>query len=138
MIFRIRFHGHPNIRSLHQKTIEITKEPEVTVRGDCIIGVGASASCSDLPDGLKQRIRDPESVIRIEIAVGRHSFAVTGRGHPDLTLEDAGDIVIRKSRFVSPRTMAVSCDGASDSLPREMVRALQDPKATGTFSIIVQ
>ncbi|RLF17024.1 MAG: DUF371 domain-containing protein, partial [Thermoprotei archaeon] len=29
--------GHPNIRALHRSTMEITKEPYVTPRGDCII-----------------------------------------------------------------------------------------------------
>ncbi len=61
-----------------------------------------------------------------------------GRGDKNLTLTHTQDIVIRKSNFVSPRTLAVKCDKASDLLPREMVTLLQDPKTRGTFTIIVE
>ena len=47
MKFEIEFSGHENIRSNHQKTIEITKESHLTPRGDCIVGVNAKYSCSD-------------------------------------------------------------------------------------------
>ena len=40
MHFEIPFFGHPNIRSLHGRTIEITREPHLTLQGDCIVGVG--------------------------------------------------------------------------------------------------
>ena len=53
MRFEIQFSGHENIRSNHKKTIEITKEAELTLRGDCIIGVCATSSCFDLPSSLK-------------------------------------------------------------------------------------
>ena len=54
MKFEIEFSGHENIRSNHQKTIEITKESHLTPRGDCIVGVNAKYSCADLPEELKK------------------------------------------------------------------------------------
>ena len=138
MRFEIQFSGHENIRSNHKKTIEITKETELTLRGDCIIGVNASSSCFDLPESFKEKLRDPESKVQFSIKVAEHEFVVEGQGHPDLTLSHKEDIVIRKSDFISPRTLAVKCDKASDLLPREMVQALQNPKARGTFTIIVE
>ena len=39
MIIKIPFSGHKNILSLHQKTIEITKDEELTSNGDCIVAV---------------------------------------------------------------------------------------------------
>jgi uncharacterized protein len=54
MQFEIQFFGHANIRSNHKKTIEITKDSHLTTRGDCIIGVNASAGCNDLPESLKK------------------------------------------------------------------------------------
>ncbi|MGA7043503.1 MAG: DUF371 domain-containing protein, partial [Nitrososphaeraceae archaeon] len=42
------FYGHANIRSVHPRTIEITKDPNLTLRGDCIVGISANKSCSDL------------------------------------------------------------------------------------------
>jgi len=137
MRFEIQFSGHENIRSNHQKTIEITKESHLTPSGDCIIGVNASASCADLPDSIKKKLQNPNSKVSFLIKVGSHEFIVEGRGHENLILTHLEDIVIRKSNFVCPRTLAVQCDKASDLMPREMISLLQNPSTRGTFTIII-
>jgi hypothetical protein len=137
MIFEIQFSGHENIRSNHQKTIEITKESHLTLSGDCIVGVNASASCADLPDLLKKKLQNPNSKVFFSIKVGNHEFDIEGRGHENLILTHNEDIVIRKSDFVCPRTLAIKCDKASDLIPREMILLLQNPKTKGTFTITV-
>ena len=137
MRFEIQFSGHENIRSNHQKTIEITKESHLTPSGDCIIGVNASASCADLPDSIKKKLQNPNSKVNFSIKVGSHEFIVEGRGHEDLILTHQEDIVIRKSNFVCPRTLAVKCDKASDLMPREMITLLQNPNTRGTFTIMI-
>ncbi len=138
MRFEIKFSGHKNIRSNHTKTIEITKDSKLTPQGDCIIGVNASSSCLDLPLSLKKKLQDPKSKIIFEIRVKHLKFVVKGRGHQDLILTHPRDIVIRKSSFVCPRTLAVNCDKASDLLPRKIVNLLKDPKSQGTFTIIIE
>ncbi len=138
MRYEIKFSGHENIRSNHQKTIEITKESSLTPRGDCIVGVNATSSCNDLPQKIKDSLRDPDSKVTFSISVNTHEFTIVGRGHPDLILTHEEDIVLRKSDFICPRTLAIKCDKASDLLPREMVSLLQNPKTQGTFTIIVE
>ncbi len=135
MQFRISFYGHENIRSLHQNTIEVTRDSNLTPSGDCIVGIGASCACRDIPDELKERLRDPKRKIQFRIIVGRRTFSFEASGHPGLVLSHPEDIVIRKSGFVCPRTLAVRSDAASDSVPREMIRMLQDPKSVGTLVI---
>ncbi len=137
MKFEIEFSGHENIRSNHQKTIEITKESHLTTQGDCIVGVNATSSCADLPQELKDKLRISDSKVTFSINVGEHEFVLKGKGHPNLILTHSEDIVIRKSDFICPRTLAVNCDKASNLLPREMVSLLQDPKTKGTFTITV-
>ena len=137
MKFDIEFFGHENIRSLHQKTIEITKEENLTPSGDCIIGVNASYACKDLPETLKQKLKDPNSRIKFSVLVDSHVFEINGFGSEELTLTHSDDIVIRKSSFVCPRTLGVKCDNASDSVPREMVKLLQNPSQKGIFRIEV-
>jgi hypothetical protein len=137
MRFEIQFFGHKNIRSNHKKTIEITKESHLTPSGDCIIGVNASASCADLPSSLKQKLQSPNSKVLFSIKVGKHEFNVEGRGHENLILTHMEDIVIRKSDFVCPRTLAVKCDKSSDLIPRDMILLLQNPKTKGTLIITV-
>ena len=137
MKFEIQFSGNENIRSNHQKTIEITKESHLTPQGDCIVGVSATSSCADLPKKLKDKLKLPGSKVIFSIRVNDHEFVIKGKGHPDLILTHSEDIVIRKSDFICPRTLAVNCDKASDLLPREMVSLLQNPKTKGIFTIIV-
>ena len=138
MRFEIKFFGHENIRSNHNKTIEITKESHLTPRGDCIVGVSATSSCVDLPETLKNKLRNPDSKVTFSITVGNYEFVVEGAGDPDLTLTHTDDIVIRKSNFICPRTLAIKCNKASDLLPREMIELLQNPKTKGKFTIIVE
>lgn len=135
MKFEIQFSGHQNIRSNHQKTIEITKESHLAPQGDCIVGVNATSSCNDLPEELKDKLRNSDAKVSFSICVGDREFVIEGNGHPDLILTHTDDIVIRKSDFICPRTLAVKCDKASDLLPREMISLLQDPKTRGTFTI---
>ena len=135
MQFEIHFSGHENIRSNHQKTIEITKESHLTPQGDCIVGVNATSSCADLPLELKKKLKNLNSKIKFSIRVGEHEFLLEGKGHPQLILSHTKDIVIRKSDFICPRTLAIKCDKASDLLSRDMVTLLQDPKTRGIFTI---
>ena len=138
MRFEIQFFGNENIRSNHQKTIEITKDSHLTPQGDCIVGINATSSCVDLPQKLKEKLRIPDTKVIFLIRVEDYEFKIEGRGHPDLILSHSEDIVIRKSNFICPRTLAVKCDKASDLLPRNMVSLLQNPKTKGTFTIIVE
>jgi hypothetical protein len=132
------FYGHPNVRSLHAKTIEITKDEHLTLRGDCIIGVQANKACVDLDQVLKRRLKSNSAVVRIEVMVGTESFVITGVGDQRLNLLNPHDIVIRKTNFVCPRTMSVRCDKASLELPRKMVKMLQDRNTKAIFRITVE
>ncbi len=132
------FYGHPNIRSLHAKTIEITKDEHLTPRGDCIIGVKANKACADLDESFKHRLKSNLSVIKIEIMVGDESFIISGRGDERLSMLNSNDIVIRKTNFVCPRTMSVLCDKASSDVPRKLVRILQDQQTKGIFRITLE
>lgn len=125
------------MRALHPRTIEVTRSRALTPAGDCVVGVGASCACAGLPEALKARLRDARAVVSVEIAVGGLSFGLRGRGDPALALSDGQDIVLRRSSYACPRTLAVGCDAASDSVPREMVRALRDPGARARLSIEV-
>jgi len=137
MKFEIQFAGHKNIRSNHQKTIEITKDSHLTPSGDCIIGVNAKYGCADLPTSLKEKLKNSNSKVMFSIKVAEHEFNVEGMGNENLILTHTDDIVIRKSQFVCPRTLAIKCNKSSDLIPREMVLLLQDPKTKGTFTIMV-
>jgi hypothetical protein len=134
----VTFYGHPNVQSLHAKTVEITKDEHLTLKGDCIIGVRASKACADLNETLRRRLKSRDSIVKIDIMVGGESFVINGRGDERFTLQNHHDIVIRKTNFVCPRTMSIKCDQASSDMPRGIVRVLQDKNAKGIFRITVE
>lgn len=135
--FEIPFYGHENVRALHPRTIEITTEPDLTIQGDCIIGVSAECGCKDIPKKLKEKLRDRRSIVTLSIQVNDEIFQVEGSGNEDLILEHPHDIVIRKSKFLCPRTLAINCDKASNDIPRKMIKMLQSPQTKGIFVIEV-
>ncbi len=137
MRFQIKFSGHSNIRSLHQKTIEITKDSTLSLNGDCIVGINASCGCKDIPDIMKKKLQNSESNVKLSLKIQDYCFEINGKGHDDLLLSHPHDIVIRKSEFVCPRTLAVNCNNASDDIPREIIQLLQKPDAEGIFEIEV-
>jgi hypothetical protein len=138
MKIEIPFSGHKNILSLHKKTIEITKDSQLTVNGDCIIGVGSNLACIDLPENFKKKIQNPTTEIKFSIVTDEHSFTIHGMGSEKLTLKHSNDIVLRKSAFTCSRTIAIKCDKASDDIPRNMVKKLQDPKTNGKLIIEIK
>jgi len=132
------FKGHPNIQSLHSRTIEITKDKELTLRGDCIIGVNANKSCKDLSDKIKEKIKKNHSNMEIELIVEPFSIVITGSGHNDLLLTNSKDIVLRKSKFICDRTLSISCDYSSLQIPREIVESLKYSSKIGIMLIKVE
>ena len=137
MIIKIPFSGHKNILSLHQKTIEITKDEELTSNGDCIVGVSANISCIDLPKKMKKKIQNPKTKITFSIMADGRKFMIQGNGSEKLSLRHTKDIVLRKSAFTCSRTIAINCNKASSDIPRDFVKILQNPKTHGNMTIEV-
>jgi len=131
------FKGHPMVSSLHPRTIEVTTEDELTERGDCVIGVGADKGCAQLSQPVKEGLKTTGSRVTLRIVVGGESFELRASGDPGLELSHPHDIVIRKSGFLSDRTLVVRASAASMDLPRGMVRRLRDPSTVGRLEIEV-
>ena len=134
----VTFYGHPNVRSLHSKSIEITKDGYLTPKGDCIIGIKANKACTDLEESIRRGLKSSSVIVKIEVIVDDESFIIKGRGDERLTMLNPHDIVIRRTNFVCPRTMSVLCDKASSDMPRELVRLLQHQEQKGLFRITIE
>ena len=107
----------------------------MSVGGDCIIGTNSGLACIDLPEKFKKKIQNPNATIEFTIVADEHSFSIHGKGSDKLTLKHANDIVLRKSAFTCSRTIAINCDKASDDIPRDMIKKLQNPKISGKLII---
>lgn len=130
-------YGHKNVLSLHPTTLEFTKDSELTLKGDCILGVCATKGLSEFSDEFKKMIRDDTVRVTVEIEADCIKDVVSGFGHPDLTLSDACDIVIRKSGFVCGRTLCVHADKAAADVDKRIVEHLKKAgsKAKVTVSV---
>jgi len=137
MCERITFSGHRNISATHKTTFEITKSKNLTKRGDCIIGVAADKACADLDQRVKDALQKGE-VVHLTICVGDLSFRVRAEGSPQLTLTDEEDIVVRRSSYICPRTLAVRADAAACDIPRSMVNLLRSEGCRGYLLIEVE
>ena len=134
----ILFYGHPNIKSIHPRTIEITKAPYLSLKGDCIIGVRANKACGDLNDKLKSKLKRNDCYVKTELLVHNKVYKMNGKGSSELSFLNKEDIVIRKTSFICPRTLFIKSSDSSRDLPRDMVRLLREPETKGLLRICVE
>jgi uncharacterized protein len=128
-------YGHPAVLSVHPTTLEITTNDELTHRGDCVVAVKSSKTLRDLPPDLKRVLLSPSGRGRLTLRVGPFEFIVEGRGDPRLIFSHETDLVVRKSGFISERTLMIHADKSSKDIPRDMVRLLQDPTSRVTVEV---
>jgi hypothetical protein len=116
----------------------ITKERQVTQRGDCIVAVDADKSVADLSPEFKKVLRKPNAKLTIELEVDGLVGQINAYGSPELTLNHPNDLVIRTSEFLSDRTLAVKADKASGDLSKAVVEKLKNPKQPVTLTLTVE
>ncbi len=117
--------GHPLIRATHRTTFEITTEPFLTPRGDCIVGVSASRALRSLPTELRNAVRRDDALIVIELRSDGFRDVVLCRGSKRLTLLSDRKIVVRRSRYVDDSTLCIESNKAARDLDRGLISALR-------------
>jgi len=121
-------YGHKNIRATHESTLEITKEAELSKRGDCIIAVSANKSMADLSSEFKKNLRKENAKITILIEAGDATEVVNALGSSRLILTHPTDMVVRKSNYICNRTLAIQADKVACDLSRDLVKRLRNPE----------
>ena len=109
--------GHPNITAKHKNTIEFTKDKELSLKGDCIIGVNSDFDLKE----IKKLIKDSKR-IKIVIKVEGISEEINCEVNPGF--DDDKEIVIRKGEFVSKRTLGIRADKACSDFSEEFINKL--------------
>ncbi|MGZ8875895.1 MAG: DUF371 domain-containing protein [Halobacteriota archaeon] len=117
--------GHRSILATHKTTLQITKEDHISKRADCIVAVSADKSLRDLASDIKTALSTNAARIRLTIKAGHMSEVITGFGSAALSLSDTDDMVVRKSGFVSGRTLMIGADKAARDLDRAFVDKLK-------------
>ena len=124
MNFKIRAKGHENVLSLHKSTFEITKDKDLSLSGDCIIGLDIDKSMEDFPKEFKERLANDDTKVIVELKTPNASDEIEGFGHHDLTLSHPTDIVCRKSTFICSRTLMIKSNKAAIDLNRDLIKDL--------------
>ena len=124
MNFKIKARGHENVLSLHKSTFEITKDKDLSLAGDCIIGLDIDKSMEDFPKGFKEKLANDDTKVIVELRTPNASDTIEGYGHHDLTLSHPTDIVCRKSTFVCSRTLMIKSNKAAIDLNRDLIKDL--------------
>jgi hypothetical protein len=134
----IRAFGHENIQAIHPSTLMFTKEKHLSKTGDCIVGIAADKAVADLSQTFKETLRKPNAKLTIIIEAGGLTEQINASGSPKLILTHLTDIVIRKSDYISDRTLAIHADKSSNDLPRELVEKLKDPRQKVNLTLVLR
>jgi len=130
--------GHRNIRATHKSTLEITKDAELSKKGDCIVAVSASKALGDLSLDFKKHMCKENAKIIMLIEAGDVKDMVHAFGSPKLILTHPTDMVVRKSNYICSRTLAIQADKAACDLSRKLVEKLKNPKQTVKITLTVE
>jgi len=112
-------YGHENILGTHAKTFEFTKDFELSLDGDCIVGVKADFELIKLKKFLSDKKK-----ISIKISCDGVSDEVKCDVNADFN--DSHEIVVRKSEFNSRRTLGVRADKAASELKKELIEKMKE------------
>jgi len=122
-------HGHKMVKATHPTTLEITKEENLTEKGDCIVAVGSTKGAVNLTEEFKKLAKNSQTRIILTLKVGNLKETIKGFGNPNLSFQHPTDLVVRKSNFTCSRTIMVKADKAAINLSRKLIQKLKNPKA---------
>ncbi len=125
-MFTIKSKGHRNVSSLHKSTFEITKDSQIGVTADCIIGVDIDKSMRDFPQEFKDKIADSNTEIMVILKTPNGYDEIHGYGHEDLTLTHPTDIVCRTSEYTCPRTLMIKSSKSARDLDSDLINDLKN------------
>ncbi len=131
-------HGHPNVIAKHPTTFEITRNPDLTRRGDCVIGVRSTKGLPDLSAEFRRTCSVDDARIVVNLQVGRIVETIEGRGNHGLTLSHLSEIVGRRSTYLSDRTLMIRADRAACDINRDLIYELKSTSSRLKITAIVE
>lgn len=122
MIYKFNAYGHPNILATHKTTLEFTKDKELSLKGDCIVGVNADFELEKLKKFI-QKSKNKKITIIIETINHKIQEKITAELNSNFNSNK--EFVVRKTDFVSERTFATSSNKAAFDLNRQLIEFLK-------------
>ena len=127
MIYRFNSNGHPNIKATHKTTLEFTRENDVSLKGNCIIGVNADFELTKLKKFIKKS-DSKNIIINLEATLKKKKIQENIVAELNSDFNSDKEIVIRKTDFISDRTFAIKSNKAAFNLRRDLIGYLSNKK----------
>ena len=122
MQYKFHAYGHPNILATHKTTLEFTKDSELSLKGNCIIGVEADFELNEIKRFM-EKSKTKKITITITTSDKKIKEIIKAEINPDFN--DEREMVIRKTDFFSGRTYAVGADKAGFELNKNLIGFLK-------------
>ena len=123
MKYKFNAWGHQNILGTHKTTLEFTKDGQLSLQGDCILGINSDFDTEKLKEFIKNSKTGKISII-IQASGKKIKEEITAELNPNFCSER--DLVIRKTDFISERTFAVKSSKSSFEINRQLINYLQE------------
>lgn len=120
MKYSFACYGHENITARHKTTLEFTKSNELSLKGDCIIGIKADFSIKEIKKFIESLGNNKKIIITIGILDNKIIERINAEVNPDFN--SGMEMVIRKSDFIDERTFAIKADKSACDLSRELIK----------------
>ena len=125
MQYKFNAWGHQNIIGTHKTTLEFTKDGQLSLQGDCILGINADFDLAEIKKFIKNSKTGKIAII-IEASGKKIKEEITAELNSNFSSER--ELVIRKTDFISERTFAVKSSKSSCELGRELIEFLKGKK----------
>ncbi len=106
----------------HKTTFEFTTDKELTLNGDCIVGVSSNFEFSELKKFVKDCNNKIKFIINDNLGNRDEIVAVVNRNFCHET-----ELVVRKSDYLDDRTFAIKADKAAFEINRKIIKSLENP-----------
>ncbi|MEK6891838.1 MAG: DUF371 domain-containing protein [Nanoarchaeota archaeon] len=133
MQYEFHAYGHQNILGTHKTTLEFTKDENLTLKGDCIVGVKADFELKEIKKFIK-KIKNKKITITIQTSDGKIKDKLEAEINPEFNGKK--EIVIRKADFISDRTLAIKANKAAFELKKGLIECLKSKE--GEITIIME
>ena len=125
MLYKFNAYGHTNILATHKTTLEFTKDKELSLKGDCIVGVNADFELQQLKQFIKKS--DIKKItIKIQTISKSTKIKETINAELNKNFNSKREFVIRKTNFISKRTFAINSNKAAFDLNRHLINFLEE------------
>ena len=135
MSYKFNAYGHTNILATHKTTLEFTKDENVSLKGDCIVGVNADFELKKIKKFI-QKLKNKNITITIKAILTSTKIQEKISAEINPNFNDDVELVIRKTDFVSERTFATSSNKAAFDLNRDLIRFLKEKNSK--ISVIIE